>query len=86
MGSASDIGPFPVRHVSEVSPRRKEEAWLIEGLWAQRAVGVIGGVPKCCLCRARHNPHHAACRIMPRTSLFACSAGQHRHFRLANAA
>ncbi len=47
MPSASEIAPFPVQHVSQVPPRREEDAWLIEGLWAQRAVGVIGGVPKC---------------------------------------
>lgn len=25
-----------------------EESWLIEGLWSQRAVGIVGGEPKCC--------------------------------------
>jgi len=27
---------------------------------------IKGGRPQCCLCRARHNPLHAASRDMPR--------------------
>jgi len=32
----------------------ESERWLVEGLWADQAVGIIGGEPKACLCRARH--------------------------------
>jgi len=30
----------------EVEP--EEQRWLIEGLWARSAIGLIGGAPKCC--------------------------------------
>jgi hypothetical protein len=40
--------------------------WLVDTLWARSAVGVLGGAPKCCLCRARHKQHHAASRVVPR--------------------
>lgn len=30
-------------------PRQAEEArWLVEGLWGNEAVGIVGGEPKCC--------------------------------------
>ena len=56
-------------HILQVAqlppPSSQHPAWLIENLWAHQAVGVIGGAPKCCLCRARHKQHYAASRIMP---------------------
>ena len=36
------------RAVNLVPPDPNEQAWLIEGLWSARAVGIIGGQPKCC--------------------------------------
>ena len=32
----------------ELEARSVESRWLIEGLWASQAVGVLGGEPKCC--------------------------------------
>jgi hypothetical protein len=57
---------LPVRPAHLLDAIAPEQRWLIEGLWAAQAVGILGGEPKCCLCRARHKQHHAASRIMPR--------------------
>jgi len=45
---ASELGPFPVRHVALVEPRPKEHAWLVEHLVSQSAAAVVGGAPKTC--------------------------------------
>jgi len=39
---------LPVCRASELAARRDEQRWLIEGLWADMAVGIVGGEPKCC--------------------------------------
>ena len=39
---------LPVRRVQEIEARAEECRWLVEGLWAERAVGIAGGEPKCC--------------------------------------
>jgi hypothetical protein len=41
--------------------------WRIDQVWAG-GVGILGGPPKCALCRARHNAHYPAPRIMPRAT------------------
>ena len=60
--------PLPVQPVQALDVQPSEQRWLIEDLWATEAVGIVGGEPKCCLCRARHKQHHAASRVMPRRS------------------
>ncbi len=35
-----------VRKASELEERPPEQRWLIEGLWADQAVGIVGGEPK----------------------------------------
>ena len=32
----------------EIAAVAAEQRWLIEGLWAEQAVGIVGGEPKCC--------------------------------------
>lgn len=32
----------------ELPCRPEEKRWLVEGLWAEEAVGIVGGEPKCC--------------------------------------
>ena len=59
--------PFPVRRVHEVEPRASEQRWLVDELFASASVGLLGGPPKACLCRARDKNAHAASRIMPRS-------------------
>ena len=39
---------FPVSRANELDIHQKEQAWLIESMWAYAAVGIIGGPPKCC--------------------------------------
>jgi hypothetical protein len=40
-------GPLRVVRAAELPPRRPEQPlWLVEGLWGEGAVGVIGGAPK----------------------------------------
>jgi hypothetical protein len=41
-------GALPVRRACELAPEAKERQWLIESLWAEQAVGILGGEPKCC--------------------------------------
>jgi hypothetical protein len=42
----SQLLPFRPAHALAVVP--EERRWLIEGLWAAQAVGIVGGEPKCC--------------------------------------
>ena len=39
---------LPIRLAHELERRPSVERWLIEGLWGERAVGIVGGEPKCC--------------------------------------
>src|SRR5512135_396974 len=39
---------LPICHAFSLEPEPRERRWLVEGLWAEQAVGIIGGEPKCC--------------------------------------
>jgi len=39
---------LPVCRANELEIQPPDKLWLIESLWAQCAVGIIGGAPKCC--------------------------------------
>ncbi len=39
--------PLPVVRVGEISSERNAQRWLVEELWGESSVGVIGGAPKC---------------------------------------
>tara|TARA_B000000460_G_scaffold244815_1_gene215504 strand:- start:280 stop:1305 length:1026 start_codon:yes stop_codon:yes gene_type:complete len=39
---------FPVQQASELSTTGAQTRWLIQGLWTDQAVGILGGEPKCC--------------------------------------
>ncbi len=58
--------PFAVTRIAHIQAPDSDQRWLVENLWAEQAVGFIGGTPKYGLCRARHNPDYPASRIMPR--------------------
>ena len=45
--SATQTG-LPVQRASELSADAQQPQWLVEGLWADQAVGILGGEPKCC--------------------------------------
>lgn len=42
------MNPLPVQRASLLSTAGPQTQWLIEGLWADQAVGILGGEPKCC--------------------------------------
>lgn len=39
---------FPVQRASQLASTGPQTQWLVEGLWADQAVGILGGEPKCC--------------------------------------
>jgi RecA-family ATPase len=39
---------LPVCKAKDLMVRSIQQAWLIESLWGDAAVGIIGGAPKCC--------------------------------------
>jgi hypothetical protein len=39
---------LPVTPAHRLADRSEERRWLITGLWAEEAVGIVGGEPKCC--------------------------------------
>jgi hypothetical protein len=39
---------LPVERASQLSSNGPQTQWLVEGLWSDQAVGILGGEPKCC--------------------------------------
>jgi RecA-family ATPase len=39
---------FPVVWAAHLAHQADEKRWLIESLWAEEGVGIVGGEPKCC--------------------------------------
>jgi hypothetical protein len=39
---------LPVEPAWRLAERAEEHRWLVTGLWAEQAVGIVGGEPKCC--------------------------------------
>lgn len=39
---------LPVRRAHQLEARPEQQRWLIEQLWTDEAVGIVGGAPKCC--------------------------------------
>jgi len=39
---------LPVQQAGELSTTGAQTRWLVEGLWTDQAVGILGGEPKCC--------------------------------------
>src|SRR5262245_33929967 len=40
--------PLPVTRAADLAEVSAERRWLVEHLWADQAVGIVGGEPKCC--------------------------------------
>ncbi len=38
---------FPTRTPANLEDRPSEQQWLVDGLWGEQAVGIVGGEPKC---------------------------------------
>ena len=41
------MNAFPTRRPAELAEQPQERRWLVEQLWSEQAVGIIGGEPKC---------------------------------------
>ena len=39
---------LPVQRASQLAATGPQTQWLVEGLWSEQAVGILGGEPKCC--------------------------------------
>lgn len=39
---------LPVKQASHLALAGPQTQWLVEGLWSDQAVGILGGEPKCC--------------------------------------
>jgi hypothetical protein len=42
------MNTLPIQRASQLSTSGPQCQWLIEGLWSDQAVGILGGEPKCC--------------------------------------
>jgi AAA domain len=42
------MSALPVVQAHRLAACPEERRWLVEGLWADEAVGIVGGEPKCC--------------------------------------
>jgi hypothetical protein len=42
------VSLLPHQPAHRLATRAEERRWLVAGLWAEEAVGIIGGEPKCC--------------------------------------
>ena len=42
------MNTLPVQQASQLSTAGPQTQWLVEGLWSEQAVGILGGEPKCC--------------------------------------
>ena len=40
--------PLPVQPAWRLADCPEQQRWLVDGLWSEEAVGIIGGEPKCC--------------------------------------
>jgi hypothetical protein len=41
------VNSLPVQRASQLSTSGPQMQWLVEGLWSEQAVGILGGEPKC---------------------------------------
>ena len=39
---------LPITAAHRLDQRQADQAWLVDALWADEAVGILGGEPKCC--------------------------------------
>src|SRR5437016_4225264 len=42
------MNTLPVQRASQLASAAAQTLWLVEGLWSEQAVGILGGEPKCC--------------------------------------
>ncbi len=46
LASKTKAKPFPVCHVAQIDPKPPEHIWLVEQLWLDNGVGIVGGQAK----------------------------------------
>ena len=42
------MNTLPIQRASQLASAAAQTQWLVEGLWSEQAVGILGGEPKCC--------------------------------------
>src|SRR2546426_849430 len=42
------MNTLPIQRASQLASAAAQTPWLVEGLWSDQAVGILGGEPKCC--------------------------------------
>src|SRR3989442_3674592 len=42
------MNTLPIQRASQLASAAAQTPWLVEGLWSEQAVGIVGGEPKCC--------------------------------------
>ena len=42
------MNPLPVQQASQLESHGPQIQWLVQDLWTDQAVGILGGEPKCC--------------------------------------
>ena len=42
------MNPLPVQRASQLASTGPQVQWLVQDLWSEQAVGILGGEPKCC--------------------------------------
>jgi len=42
------MNTLPIQRASQLASAAAQTQWLVEGLWFDQAVGILGGEPKCC--------------------------------------
>jgi len=42
------MNTLPFQRASQLATTGPQTQWLIDGLWSDQAVGILGGEPKCC--------------------------------------
>jgi hypothetical protein len=42
------MNTLPVQRACQLESSSPQTQWLVEGLWSEQAVGILGGEPKCC--------------------------------------
>jgi hypothetical protein len=42
------MAAFDIKRAAALDAREQQSRWLVDELWAEQAVGIVGGEPKCC--------------------------------------
>ena len=67
------MSQLPVQPAWRLADSPEQQRWLVEGLWSEEAVGIIGGEPKCCKSFLALDLAVAVAAGVPRLRRFAVS-------------